>query len=257
MERKLRVGAVSYLNTRPLVWGFENHDFSNRIVLSFEYPSKLLKQLRDGVLDIGLIPVVGIPQLKEAYIISDYCIGARGKVNSVAIFSEVPMEQLTHIYLDYQSKSSVALAMLLLKEYWKQPVEFIPAEENFIQQIDGTRGAVVIGDRALELLRSCKYHYDLAEAWNMHTGLPFAFAVWVANKPLTKDFIAEFNLATGEGMHHFAEIVANVNFPAYDLMHYYTYDLDYTLDNKMKEAINLFLEKLSLLNPLLPPVSQR
>lgn len=239
-----------------MVWGFQQPGFTPHIELSFEYPALLAKQLQEDKIDIGLIPVAAIPLLKEHYIISDYCIGARGKVNSVAIFSDVPMNELTHVYLDYQSKSSVGLARVLLNEYWKQSVTFLPAPVDFIQHIQGTTGAVVIGDRALELLRVSKYHYDLAEAWNTFTGLPFAFAAWVANKPIPDEFMKEFNAATGAGMNHIAEIVASVNYPHYDLMHYFTYDLDYILDEKMRAAIQLYLQKLSMLAPLVPPVAQ-
>ena len=244
LDRKIRIGAVSYLNTLPLVYGLQKGEISSLMELSFDYPARVAQALLEDSVDVGLIPVAMMPKIKDAHIISDYCIAASGPVASVCIFAEMPLEELTHIYLDYQSRTSVNLARILLKEYWKLEVAFLPAENNFIDKIGGTTGAVIIGDRALKQLSVSKFSYDLAEAWIEHTGLPFVFAAWVANKALPQNFIDAFNNATGEGLEHLDEIVRGLNVPYYDLKKYYSEDVDYKLDESKLKAIKLFHEKL-------------
>jgi len=117
--RKIKVGAVSYLNTKPLIYGFQQGMMNNEIELIEDYPSSIAGMLLDNVIDVGLVPVAIIPRLKEHHIIGDYCIGTSGEVASVCLFSDVPIEQAEEVLLDYQSRTSVRLAKILLKEYWK------------------------------------------------------------------------------------------------------------------------------------------
>ena len=203
--------------------------------------------LLNDEIDVGLVPVVVIPMMTEAHIITDYCIGADGEVASVALFSEVPMEEVTKVLLDYQSQTSVNLAKLLLKEYWEKEVIFEDAKEDFRSYITGTTAGIVIGDRALEQRKISAYTYDLGAAWKAHTGLPFVFAAWVANKPLGEDFIDAFNRANGYGVAHIAEVVAENPYPVYDLTKYYTQNISYRLDDAKREGLALFLEKLKQL----------
>lgn len=218
-----------------------------RIILTEEYPAKLAEQLIANQIDVGLIPVAMIPRLKESYIIGEYCIGTEGEVASVALFSEVPMEQIETVILDYQSRTSVNLARVLLKEYWKKEVVFEDATPDFRDKIKGTTAAVVIGDRALEQISLSTFMYDLGAAWKAHTGLPFVFAAWVANKPLDEAFIDAFNKANAYGVSHIDEVLAGLNYPAYDLKKYYTENLSYPLTDEKRKGLALFLEKLKQL----------
>lgn len=244
MDRKIRVAAVSYLNTKPLTWGFEQGVLSDKIELQFEYPAKVAAMLLNDETDIGLVPVAVIPLLKEHHIISDFGIGATGEVASVCLFSEVPLEEITAIYLDYQSRTSVALLKILLQRFWKINPQLIPAREGFEEKISGTVAGLVIGDRAFYQRKKSAFTYDLSVAWQEMTGLPFLFAAWVANKKLPEAFIETFNEATGEGMKHLTEIANNISFDAYDLYTYYTKNIDYNLDEKKRQALALFLEML-------------
>ncbi len=241
MEQKIRVGAVSYLNTKPLVFGFENGLMKDEIELLFDYPSNVARMLLNDEIDVGLVPVAIIPQLKEHFIISDYCIGASKPVASVCVFSEVPLSEVEEILVDYQSRTSAALLRVLLKEYWKIDPVLIDTSNGYQQLIKGTTAGLIIGDRALQQRQLSPYIYDLAETWQAMTGLPFLFAAWVANKQLPPGFIQSFNTATAAGLMHIDEIVSSLNYPAYDLHHYYHENIDYKLDEKKKEALALFL----------------
>ncbi len=244
LYKRLRVGVVSYLNTKPFLYGIKQWGLIAHIELIEAYPSKIAAMLQNNELDLGLLPVAVIPAIPNAKIITDYCIGAVGEVASVAIFSEVPMHQIQTVILDYQSRTSINLAKLLLRHFWKQPVTFIPAAQDFQNQIKGTTAAVVIGDRALEQRKVSAYCYDLATAWIEYTQLPFVFAAWVANKDLGQAFEDAFNQAIAFGLEHIEEVVAENPYSFYDLKEYYTKNISYQLDSAKRKGMELFLSFL-------------
>jgi chorismate dehydratase len=244
LERKIRVGAVSYSNTKPLVYGFEQGMMANEVELLFDYPANVAEWLLGNQIDVGLIPVAVLAKMESYQIISNYCIGASQSVASVCLFSEVPISEVEEILLDYQSRTSVALLKVLLKEYWNITPRLIEATPGFQQNIKGTTAGLVIGDRALIQRQHSTYIFDLAEAWQNMTALPFVFAVWVANKPLPISFINSFNNATGIGLQHIDAIAKDLDFPAYNMQEYYQTNIDYHLDERKRAAIQLFLSKL-------------
>ena len=246
MDKRWRIGAVSYLNTRPLLLGMEQQPFKNRIDLIKSYPAQIAQDLLEDNIDIGLVPVAIMPLLTSPQIVSKYVIGSEGEVASVALFSQVPMEQIDRVYLDYQSRTSVALAKVLLTQYWKKEVVFIAATEGYMDQISGTTAGVIIGDRALASLSRFNHIYDLGLAWKQHTGLPFVFAAWVANKPIPSEFIEAFDAANGFGLNHLEDVIALI--PAseqvYDLHKYYTQNISYDLTPEKRVGLERFLEAL-------------
>lgn len=242
MEGKIKVGAVSYLNTKPLLYGLEESEIRDQIELVVDYPANLAKLLKEGSIDVALLPVAAMSGIEGSKIVSDYGIAADGNVASVAIFSQVPIEQVTSVYLDYQSRTSVKLAALLLSEHWGKNVILRPAAEHYIDYINDANAGVIIGDRALKQLDNFPYVYDLAEAWKEYTGLPFVFAAWVATKELPQDFIDAFNNANKIGLEHIDEIVVANPFPYFDLKEYYTKHIHYYLDEEKKKGLNKFLE---------------
>src|SRR5687767_970841 len=207
------------------------------------YPAKLAQMLIDDEIDVGLIPVAVIPQLPSYYINGNYCIGTEGEVASVCLFSEVPMYEIKKVYLDYQSRSSVALLKWLMRESWGINPEIIQAEdETYRQQIKGTTAGLVIGDRALEQRKISTFIYDLGSEWRSITGLPFVFAAWVSMKPLPDHFIKIFDEANGMGLAHIEEIIQETPFDLYDLKKYYMIHLSYQLDERKKQGMHKFLE---------------
>ena len=236
---------MSYLNTKPLVYGFEKGLMKEQIELVFDYPAKIAAMLLNDEIDIGLIPVAALPKLKEHHIVSNYCIGASQPVASVCLFSEVPLNEIKEILVDYQSRTSAALLKILLKHHWKTDPVLTDTSNGYQEHIKGTTAGLVIGDRALTQRKHSVYIYDLAEAWQEMTGLPFVFAAWISNKKLPADFKHAFNTATGLGLEHIEEIVATVNFADYDMTTYYTKNIDYRIDDKKLQAVRLFLSYLA------------
>lgn len=217
----------------------------NDIEIVVDYPSQLAQSLQEGSIDMALLPVAAIPGIPGANIVSEYGIAADGNVVSVAIFSQVPMEEIETVYLDYQSRTSVRLAQLLLEKHWKKKVVYKPATEHYIDYINGVNAGVIIGDRALKQLHNFNYVYDLSAAWKEYTGLDFVFAAWVANKELPEDFKARFNAANAEGLKHLDAVIKENNFPYYDLHTYYTDNIKFYLDDAKKQGLAKFLELIS------------
>jgi chorismate dehydratase len=239
---KLRVGIVNYLNTKPLIYGLEQKPFRDKIDLIGAYPARLAEMLRNDEVDLGLIPVAVIPSLPEYHIIGNHCIGTEGEIASVCLFSEVPMQEITKVYLDYQSRSSVALLQWLMRESWGITPKIVHArDEHFRSEIKGTTAGLVIGDRALEQRKVSTFIYDLGSEWRAITGLPFVFAAWVSTRPLPEDFVREFDAANAVGMHHLDEIVAANPYDAYDLKKYFSLHLSYRLDERKREGMRRFL----------------
>lgn len=238
------MGAVSYLNTRPLLYGIENSPVMAQMDLTLQYPSKLAAQLQEDEIDLGLVPVAVIPLLPEHHIYTDYCIGSKGPVASVCIFSDVPISEVKKVLMDYQSRTSVKLAGILLKEYWQVGPVIENTTEDYRSRIHEMTAGLVIGDRALEMRGKTKYIYDLGEAWEMHTGLPFVFAAWVSNKALPEDFIEAFNEANKEGLGRIDELVMELSYAPFDLKAYYSRHISYSFNDEKKMGLELFLSKL-------------
>lgn len=243
--KKIRVGIVNYLNTRPLLYGLQLPPVSELIELKGDYPSNIARMLKAGEIDLGLIPVATIPELPEYHITGNYCIGAEGEIASVALFSDVPMNEIKKVYLDYQSRTSVALLQYLMKEYWGiNPEIFHAVDEHYRQEIKGTTAGLVIGDRAFEQRKVSTFIYDLGSEWRAITGLPFVFAAWVSSKKLPEDFVAMFDAGNAAGLDKIDEIVNSTHYDLYDLGKYYKLHLSYHLDERKQKGMELFLSVL-------------
>jgi chorismate dehydratase len=244
---KHKISAVSYLNTIPFIYGLKKSKLMDTIDLQLDYPAICAYKLINGEVDIALVPVVVIPKLESPHIISDYCIGSNGEVDTVCLYSDVPIEEIQTIALDYQSITSVALLTILLKEYWQVKPELNKTKLGFEDKIKGKHAALVIGDRAFELNTKHQYIYDLSAIWKKMTGLPFVFAAWVSNTKLSQDFIEEFNKALENGLAEINKAIAlegdsysNCKNPE----DYLTHKISYLLDAEKQKGMALFLKKL-------------
>lgn len=248
MEREIRIGAVSYLNTKPLLFGLNEDHFSYPFQLTLDYPANLVKAIQEDRIDIGLLPVAAILQLDTFQVVSKYCIGAVGEVASVCLYSNVPIKEVKKVKLDYQSRTSVLLCKLMLKDFYKQPVEFIVADnDQELLDFDDTSASLIIGDRALRLNGKTNYRYDLAAAWKEMTNLPFVFAVWVSKKNMPSEFIQSFDQAIGLGVNSLDQVVEQIGVIDIDLQTYYKKNISYVFDEQKKRGMELYLEKVKQL----------
>ncbi len=242
---KTRVSIVSYLNSKPFLYGLNKSLIAKEIDLSLDIPSKVAAKLAFNLADIGLIPVAGLEDLNDYQIIGDYCIGSVGKVRTVVLVSDVPLEQVETVLMDYQSRSSVLLAKVLAKFYWKKSFNWENTCNGFQHRsIKGKTAGVVIGDRVFDIENNFRFSYDLSEEWYDFTHLPFVFAVWAANKKVTKSFETAFNGALSFGIENMAEIIGmeQYNYPKVDIADYFAQNISFELDNEKRDGMKKFLE---------------
>lgn len=247
LNKKVKVGIVSYLNTRPLIYGLKLSPLAEQIELIEDNPARLAEMLKNNEIDLGLIPVATIPELKDPHIVSDFCISTEGEAVTVCLFSDVPLAEIKKVYLDYQSRTSGELLKWIIKEYWGIQPEIIESkDEDYRNEIKGTTAGLVIGDRAFEQRKLSAFFYDLGTEWKKITGLPFVFAAWVSNKPLPEDFIKLFNEANAIGLNHLDEIISTHPFSLYDLKKYYTCHINYRFDANTRKGMEKFLDIIQL-----------
>ena len=247
MEKdKVKISVVSYFNSIPFVNGLEK-TLNEQLVISKDIPSECAAKLIDGRVDIGLIPIAMIHKVPNAEIISDYCIAGNGKVASVLLVSNSPIEDIKTIYQDYQSRTSVALAKILMRDYWKKEVDWKQENEDFLHPKDD-EALVIIGDRALKNYHQYKYVYDLSEAWKNHTGLPFVFACWVSNKKISSNLIHFLNSAFKNSIleidNYCDNIITESDITGRD---YLTNYIQYHLTDEARKGMNLFLDLMKSL----------
>jgi chorismate dehydratase len=223
-----------------------------KVVLETDHPSDCATKLIAGKVDIGLIPVAALPLLSEHHIISDYCIGTVGDVRTVLLLSNCNFEEIETVYLDYRSRSSVALSKVLASNFWNREFRWMNTSKGFdFRNIGKNQAVVLIGDQCFEYEKSFRQKVDLAAEWKDFTGLPFVFACWTANKIIPKDFRDEFNMALKLGVNNIDKVVEKFGetgaIHGEILKKYLTENIDYCLDEKKKKGLELFLELLKKL----------
>ena len=175
----LRLGAVSYLNTKPLVYGLEA--VPGQFAVRFDVPSTCAMLLHEGAVDLGLIPAIEYLRGPDEYwIVPGVAIASEGEVASVAVFSKVPIGEVASIALDLSSRTSVALTRILCAQRWGIAPAFAPADPDLAVMLAQADAALVIGDPALAIDAGSLglIKTDLGAEWHALTGLPFVYAMW-------------------------------------------------------------------------------
>jgi len=229
---RIRVGAVGYTNAWPLT----NRLDRIRYQASEDHPAEVARKLRDGEIDVGLVPVAAVLSDGDYKVLPGWCIGSEGPVKSVVLAGTTPPEEWTEILLDGVSRTSVVLAKLLLREGpWQHldvRVRIVPPTRAL--ELAGERtGALVIGDAARHLPEQFRYTLDLGQAWTEWTGLPFVFAVWAGRRDLSLAQLEGLRTAAAEGMNlrqHLGEAERT----------YLTEDIRYELDDRAMMGLRRF-----------------
>jgi chorismate dehydratase len=247
----IKISAVSYTNTQPFIYGLRNTAIINRIDLSLDIPSDCAQKLIDDKVDIGLIPVAATINMPYWEIVSDYCIGADGPVNSVFIFSNCDIKDVKTLQLDPESRSSNNLGLVLLKNYWKVAPKLVINATDYTESTDPHTAFVQIGDRTFGKKEKYKYVYDLAGVWKKFTGLPFVFAAWIANKPIPQAFVDEFNISLKYGLDNRTTVIEQLP-PRndFDLHDYLMHKLQFSLTDDKRKALYLFIDYIKKLDTL-------
>jgi chorismate dehydratase len=251
----LRLSVVSYLNTAPFLYGLERSGLleSDSIQISLDIPAVCADKLRTGMVDVGLVPVATLLALPQYSILGNTCIGAVGKVDSVVLMSDVPLEEIEEIVLDFQSRTSVNLCRLLARDYWKINPVFTSAKSDFLSTLGGKRAGVLIGDRVFDHAHRFKYVYDLSEAWMNWKHQPFVFACWASINPIADEEWQKVEAALELGISNIDLAAKSVeaNYPShYPVLNYLIERISYTLDSPKRAGLETFLSALSTITPL-------
>lgn len=218
--------------------------------IQLDIPALGGKKILENKVDIALAPVAVLSKISDYKLLSDYCIGAENKVHSVCLFSDVPLDKIQNIYLDHHSMTSVMLLRILLKEYWNLSPQIIDAKPGYLELIKHNTAGLAIGDKSFPLHHRYEYVYDLAETWHTYMQLPFVFAAWMTRKKIPDEFEKLLNQALAFGLNHLNEVIAEnatTSLTKNELLTYYTQFISYQFSEKKKEALHVFLDKISLL----------
>lgn len=256
---RIRIGAVSYLNSRPLVDALAR--LAPTAQITVDLPSRLADGLTAGRLDVALIPSIEYFRHPERQIVSDACVVCEGRVKSVKLLGRVPVERVRRLALDEGSRTSAALVQILLCERYRLhlDLESLPIGASVA---DSTADAVLlIGDRAMQYREgSFEFVWDLGEEWSRWTGLPFVFALWIARPGLgSEEYARLLATARDDGVQRFEEIArgaaVELNLPEPECLTYLRDHLRFHLGPREREGLELFF-KMATRHRLVAPGAQ-
>jgi chorismate dehydratase len=196
--KRLRISAISYLNTAPLMWDFEHGDAGARsdFDISYTLPSRCAASLRDASADIGIIPVAAYTSIPDLAILPGVAIASRRAVRSILLVSEVPLDKIQTVAVDTSSMTSVALTQVLFAKWWGGKKAYTAMAPDIEQMLNRCDAGLMIGDPALKIDRSRYISYDLAEEWIRLTGRPFVFAFWAVRQAALREAAHDSELAS-------------------------------------------------------------
>jgi chorismate dehydratase len=250
----LRISAISFLNTAPLMWDFEQGERARKLArffdLSYTVPSRCAEQLKAGVADIGIIPVAAYATIPDLVVVPGVSIAAKNEVRSILLVSKVPVEKIRNVATDDSSRTSSALVEVFLRKFVGISPGFTRQTPNLEEMLRWHDAALLIGDPALQADTSSYHVYDLAEQWRRWTGRPFVFAFWAVRKaaldgaPPDLSVADVFQQSRDHGLEHIPEIVSKwapaLRLPESLVKDYLTDHVDYSLDQDNLEGLHLF-----------------
>ena len=248
---RLRISAISFLNTAPLMWDFEHDDAGSGFDISYTLPSQCAAALCDGTADIGIIPAAAYATIPDLVILPGVAIASRQPVRSILLVSKVPLDKIQKVALDTSSMTSVALTKVLFAKWWGANKTFTPMTPDVERMLETHDAGLVIGDPALKVDRSRYMTWDLAEEWIRLTGKPFVFAFWAVRRlawqqTRTVDLADIFQRSRDHGLqpqnlHRIAQAWASrVNLSEEQVRSYLTENIHYYLDPGCLEGLQLF-----------------
>jgi chorismate dehydratase len=249
--RRLRISAISYVNTAPLMWDFEHAEAGRDFDISYTLPSACARALETGTADIGIIPAAAYAQVPGLMVLPGVAIASRRPVRSILLVSRVPIDQIRSVALDTSSMTSVALTKILFDKWLGGGPKFSPMEPNIDKMLAAHDAALVIGDPALQIDRTRYLTLDLAEEWIRHTGKPFVFAFWAVRQDAlrdapSQDLAALVQQSRDQGLepasldHITHEWAPRLGLKESDVRSYLTENIYYHLDHDCLEGLHLF-----------------
>jgi chorismate dehydratase len=252
--KRLRISAISYLNTAPLMWDFEHGRAGEAFDISYTLPAQCAASLHNGSADIGIIPAAAYCSTPDLAIIPGVAIASRRAVRSILLVSKVPLDDIRTVALDTSSMTSVALTKVLFARWWSGQRMFSAMAPDIGSMLEQHDAGLVIGDPALQIDRSRYVTYDLAEEWIRFTGKPFVFAFWAVRQAALRDAASNADLASlfQQSRDH-GLVPKNVGLIAREwaprlglsnamLRDYLTHSIHYSLDAECLAGLRLFYQ---------------
>jgi chorismate dehydratase len=257
----MRISAISYLNTAPLMWDFEHGEAGKRFEISYTIPSKCAVELEKGTADIGIIPSFAYARIPDLRILPGVAIASKNPVRSILLVSQKPIEEIKSVALD----QSVALVGILFQRYWPGGARrFTSHAPNLESMLLTSDAALLIGDPALKVDRARYKTWDLAEEWIRFTGKSFVFAFWAVRESAWKNSQLDLPTIFQDSRDHGLEPanldeIARVWSPKLglrdnDICSYLTTNIHYFLDDACLDGLRLFYRYANECG-LLPEVS--
>ena len=250
--RRLRISAISYLNTAPLMWDFEHTEVGGQFDVSYTIPSACARALETGAGDLGIIPAAAYGLIPGLRILPGVAIASRRAVRSILLISHQPSEKIRTVALDTSSMTSVALTKILFEKWLGGGRTFVPMAPNLDEMLARHDAALLIGDPALQVDRSRYHTLDLAEEWIRHTGKPFVFAFWAIREKALREAapVAELAAVFQQSRDHGLEPASldqiarewapRVGISEADVRAYLSRYIHYDLDAGCLEGLQLF-----------------
>jgi len=245
----LRISAISYLNTVPLMWGFE-HGLREDFEIAYTVPSQCAADLERGGADIGIIPSAAYATIPNLAIIPGVAIASKRAVRSILLISRKPLDEVRSVALDSSSLTSVVLTKILFEKYWGGGRNFVSAAPDLDSMLASRDAALLIGDPALQVDRARYNTWDLAEEWIRFTGRPFVFAFWAVRQDALKDrrrnLAAYFQASLNQGLQSASldEIVRTwsprLGISEQEIREYLTRNIHFYLDADCIQGLKLF-----------------
>ena len=231
------------------MWDFDHGERGHDFEIEYTLPSGCAEMLRTGAADIGIVPVVAYTQIPELKIVPNVAIASKGSVRSILLVCKVPIEQVKTVAADTSSRTSVALARIILRKWFAGGRQFTAMPPVLDEMLQTNDAALIIGDPALTVDRSQYICYDLAEEWRRLTGKPFVFAFWAVRSAALKDSSEElariFQQSRDHGLEHVDELAKEwaprVGISEDAVKSYLTTNIDYSLDDENLSGLELFL----------------
>jgi len=256
----MRISAISYLNTAPLMWDFERGVAGQGFDISYTVPSQCAVELQQRSADIGIIPSAAFATVPGLAILPGVAIAATRAVRSILLVGKKPIEQINTIALDSSSLTSVALVRILFEKYWNIAPQFYSRPPELEAMLAEHDAALLIGDPALKVDRTKYATWDLAEEWIRFTGKPFVFAFWAATQvavegaPMDLAAIFQQSRDHGLGPRNLAVIAETwsrkLGITTTEVLEYLTRNIHYYLDEACIEGRQLFYRYAHDCNPI-------
>ena len=250
--RRLRISAISYLNTAPLMWDFVHGTAGNEFDISYTLPSMCARSLEAGTADIGIIPAAAYAQIPGLIVLPGVAIASRQPVRSILLVSKAPLDKVRSVALDTSSMTSAALTKVLFEKWLGGGRRFTAMPPDIDKMLAQHDAGLLIGDPALQINRSQYLTLDLAEEWIRYTGKPFVFAFWAVRQDAlheagsSSDLAAIFQQSRDHGLapenldHISREWAPRLSLKEADVRSYLTENIYYQLDAACREGLQLF-----------------